>query len=53
MSPTKTCATEQQRQKAEIDAAANRIMRNLMDNWIEMKEEFDRIDAEEKQRERV
>lgn len=44
---TRICDTETERQKAEIDAAAHRIFRSITEQWIELHEEFERIDKAE------
>lgn len=38
---------EIEKQKAEIDQTANRIMRHLVDYWVDVHDEFDRIDKEQ------
>jgi len=47
---TRICDTEAERQKAEIDAAARRIFRSITEQWVELHEEFDRIDKAEHDR---
>ena len=47
---TRICDTEVQRQKAEIDAAAHRIFRSITEQWVELHEEFERIDKAEHDR---